>query len=113
LYVLEEPEYPRLMGFNMVEENNGSFSYEAYLPTGAEEFGIAVFDKESLKFVKFLDWKIEVKRGQLKGNIKRDTLPSSGIYELIAFAKKAGKEDAVSGELTVVGSKAVYNESKQ
>jgi len=113
LYVLEEPEYPRLMGFNMVEENNGSFSYEAYLPTGAEEFGIAVFDKESLKFVKFLDWKKEVKRGQLKGNIKRDTLPSSGIYELIAFAKKAGKEDAVSGELTVVGSKAVYNESKQ
>lgn len=113
LYVLEEPEYPRLMGFNMVEDNNGSFSYEAYLPTGAEEFGIAVFDKESLRFVKFLDWKKEVKRGQLKGNIKKDALPASGIYELIAFAKKAGKEDAVSGQLTVAGNKAAYNGSMQ
>ncbi|MFP9128304.1 S8 family serine peptidase [Niallia sp. BSM11] len=112
LYVLEEPEYPRLMGFNMVEENNGSFSYEAYLPTGAEEFGIAAFDKESLKFVKFLDWKKEVKRGQLKGNIKKDSLPDSGIYEIIAFAKKAGKEDAVSGQLTVVGNKVNYSEKR-
>lgn len=109
LYVLEEPEYPRLMGFNMVQEENGGFSYEAYLPTGAEEFGIAVFDKETLRFVKFLDWKKEVKRGQLKGNIKKEILPQQGIYEIVAFAKKAGKEDAVSGQLSVIGSQALYN----
>ncbi|MDP4164423.1 MAG: S8 family serine peptidase, partial [Bacillota bacterium] len=45
IYVLEEPNYPRVMGFDMGEgDKPGAYRYEVYLPGGAEEFGIALFN---------------------------------------------------------------------
>ena len=44
LFVLEEPNYPRVMGFDFgAGDKDGTFRYEVYLPGGAEEFGIALF----------------------------------------------------------------------
>lgn len=102
LYVLEEPNYPRVMGFELTKNRKERrYEYEVYLPGGAEEFGIALFDKENLTFVQFLDWKKNVGKGLLKTKISKKNLPAPGNYLMIVFAKKAGKEDEIKSELTI------------
>ncbi|KAB7671832.1 S8 family serine peptidase [Bacillus sp. B1-b2] len=95
LFVISEPDYPRIMGFDMVrkEENTDLYEYETYLPTGAEEFGIALFRDDTLQFVQYLDWKRSVKRGTIKGKFHLKVNEGEGIYRIKVFAKKAGKED--------------------
>ncbi|WP_309296637.1 S8 family serine peptidase [Niallia sp. NCCP-28] len=106
LYVLEEPNYPRVMGFELTENSKEKiYEYEVYLPGGAEEFGIALFDKESLAFVQFLDWKKNVGRGLLKTKISPKKFPAPGNYLMIIFAKKSGQEDEIKSELTISAGK--------
>ncbi|SFB03777.1 MULTISPECIES: S8 family serine peptidase [unclassified Bacillus (in: firmicutes)] len=96
LYVLEEPGYPRVMGFDLAEgDQAGSYRYEVYLPGGAEEFGIALFDPADLTFKGFLDSARNVKKGMLKKDLKGEQLPEDGDYLIKVFAKKAGKEDMI------------------
>lgn len=102
LYVLEEPNYPRVMGFGLGKgDKKDAYRYEVYLPGGAEEFGIAIFDAESLRFMGFLDWKRDVGKGQLLQEIPADKLPGPGLYLAKVFAKKAGKEDWIETYLFV------------
>jgi minor extracellular serine protease Vpr len=102
LYVLEEPNYPRIMGFEFGPgDKQGVYHYEVYLPGGADEFGIALFDPDTYRFVKFLDWKRNVGRGMLKMDILPDQLPENGLYLAKVFAKKAGKEDMVETGIAV------------
>lgn len=102
LYVLEEPNYPRVMGFGLGKgDKENTYRYEVYLPGGAEEFGIAMFNSESLRFMGFLDWKRNVGKGQLQQEIPADKLPGPGLYLAKVFAKKAGKEDWIETYLFV------------
>ncbi|MBS4190086.1 S8 family serine peptidase [Bacillus sp. FJAT-49705] len=102
LYVLEEPDYPRVMGFGIGKgDQKQTYRYEVYLPGGAEEFGIAMFDYDSLRFIGFLDWKRNIGKGELKQEIKSEQLPRPGLYVIKVFAKKAGKEDAIESFLFV------------
>jgi minor extracellular serine protease Vpr len=102
LYVLEEPNYPRIMGFEFGPgDKQGVYHYEVYLPGGADEFGIALFDPDTYRFVKFLDWKRNVGRGMLKMDIPINQLPENGLYLAKVFAKKAGKEDMVETGIAV------------
>lgn len=96
LYVLEEPGYPRVMGFDLAEgDQPGSYRYEVYLPGGAEEFGIALFDPGDLTFKGYLDSARNVKKGMLQKDLKGEQLPEDGDYLIKVFAKKAGKEDMI------------------
>jgi minor extracellular serine protease Vpr len=72
-----------------------------YLPGGADEFGIALFDPDTYRFIKFLDWKRNVGRGMLKMDIPIEQLPENGLYLAKVFAKKAGKEDMVETGIAV------------
>lgn len=96
LYVKEEPDYPRIMGFEFGQGDKiGTYRYEMYLPRGADEFGIALYDVDSLAFVGFLDWKKTVSPGLIKREVKGKKLPPSGIYKAIIFAKKGTREDRI------------------
>ncbi|MFT8320435.1 MAG: S8 family serine peptidase [Bacillus sp. (in: firmicutes)] len=102
LYVLEEPDYPRIMGFELIKDKKkNKYEYEVYLPGGAEEFGIALFEKENLQFIQFLDWKKDVRRGMLKSQIKESNIPKDGAYIVKIFAKKSGKEDVITSDLSI------------
>lgn len=102
LYVLEEPDYPRVMGFAFAPADKlGHYRYEVYLPGGAEEFGIALFDPDDYRFVGFLDWKRKVKKGLLEVELAPEDLPEPGPYLAKVFAKKAGKEDKVDVNLFI------------
>ena len=106
LYVLEEPGYPRVMGFDFAPgDRPGEYRYEVYLPGGAEEFGIALFNPEDYRFVGYLDSETNVKKGQLRKIIKADSLPASGTYLVKVFAKKAGKEDFLERMIVIEKTK--------
>jgi len=112
LYVLEEPDYPRVMGFGLGKgDSQETYRYEVYLPGGAEEFGIAVFDSDSLRFIQFLDWKRNVSKGQVMKEIKSSQLPKPGVYIMKVFAKKAGQEDSIETYLIVQPNGEVLEES--
>jgi minor extracellular serine protease Vpr len=96
IYVLEEPNYPRVMGFDFAAgDKPGDYLYEVYLPGGAEEFGIALFNPEDYRFIGFLDTGRNVKKGLIRKEVSPDRLPSKGIYLAKVFAKKAGQEDSI------------------
>lgn len=102
LYVLEEPNYPRVMGFGLGKgDKENTYRYEVYLPGGAEEFGIAMFNSESLRFMGYLDWKRNVGKGQLLQEIPADKIPGPGLYLAKVFARKAGKEDWIETYLFI------------
>jgi minor extracellular serine protease Vpr len=102
LYVLEEPGYPRVMGFDFGESDHpGQYRYEVYLPGGAEEFGIALFSPGDYRFVGFLDTKTNVKKGLIRKVIPADQLPEDGTYLVKVFAKKAGKEDFIERMIVI------------
>ena len=45
------------MGFDIgLGDQAGTYRYEMYLPRGAEEFGIALYEEDSLKFAGYMDW---------------------------------------------------------
>ena len=94
LFVLEEPNYPRVMGFDFgAGDDAKTYRYEVYLPGGAEEFGIALFDADTYRFIQFLDWKRNIGKGQIQEVIPKERLPVDGIYVAKVFARKAGQED--------------------
>lgn len=102
LFVLEEPDYPRVMGFDFAPgDRPDTFRYEVYLPGGADEFGIALFDPSTNFFVQFLDWKREVGKGLLQQEVTAAQLPKEGEYLAKVFARKAGKEDVLDAFISL------------
>jgi minor extracellular serine protease Vpr len=102
IYVLEEPNYPRVMGFDFGEgDKQGHYRYEVYLPGGAEEFGIALFNPEDYRFVGFLDTGRNWKKGLIKKDIPVEQIPAEGTYLAKVFAKKANQEDFIETMITI------------
>ena len=102
LYVLEEPGYPRVMGFDFAQgDQPGHYHYEVYLPGGADEFGIALFDPGDYRFMGFLETRTNVDKGLIRMDLPPDRLPDAGTYLVKVFAKKAGKEDFTEGMITI------------
>ncbi|QNU02677.1 S8 family serine peptidase [Peribacillus butanolivorans] len=102
LYVKEEPDYPRVMGFEFGQgDQAGTYRYEMYLPRGAEEFGIALYDADTLKFAGYMDWSKPAPSGLTKKNIYRKDLPPKGVYKAIIFARRNGREDRIEKTLLI------------
>ncbi|MGE7603866.1 S8 family serine peptidase [Peribacillus sp. NPDC097675] len=102
LYVKEEPNYPRVMGFEFGKGDQAStYRYEMYLPRGAEEFGIALYEADSLRFAGFLDWSRPAAAGLTKKTIMKKDLPPNGMYKAIIFARRGGREDRIEKTLLI------------
>ncbi|MCC3356238.1 S8 family serine peptidase [Bacillus sp. REN16] len=109
MYVIEEPDYPRIMGFQFGKgDKEDMFRYELYLPGGADEYGIVLYDPDSLRFVAFLDWSRDVARGLVEKEVNRKERNLSGVFKAIIFVRKAGQEDILETEIsfedTMIGS---------
>lgn len=109
MYVIEEPDYPRIMGFQFGKDDKEDiFRYELYLPGGAEEYGIVLYDPDTLRFVTFLDWDRNVARGLVERKVNRKERKLRGVFKAVIYVKKAGKEDILETEIsfedTMVGS---------
>ena len=102
MFVIEEPDYPRVMGFQFgAGDKPDTFKYELFLPRGAEEYGIALYDPDTLRFITFLDWAKDVPRGVIEKEITQEDLGLKGIYKAIVFARKEGQEDTVEVDIVI------------
>jgi minor extracellular serine protease Vpr len=102
IYVIEEPDYPRIMGFQFGPgDSPKTYKYEAYLPGGAEEFGIALYDPDDLRFVKFLDFSKAVSRGILKKQLTEKEIGIKGTFKALVFVKNKGQEDTIEATITI------------
>jgi minor extracellular serine protease Vpr len=102
LYVVEEPDYPRIMGFQFGPGDlPDTFVYEAYLPGGAEEFGIALYDPDTFRFLKYLDYSKNVSRGLVKKQLTKEEIGVTGSFKGLIFSKNKGREDTVEVIITI------------
>ncbi|MDQ0214140.1 minor extracellular serine protease Vpr [Oikeobacillus pervagus] len=94
LYVMNEPEYPRVMGFTLVQgDKPKTIRYEVYLPSTSEEFGIAMYEKETMRFMGLLDSQRNVQRGlKEKELLLPDNIDLTNTI-FVAFVRSKGKED--------------------
>jgi minor extracellular serine protease Vpr len=101
VFFIEEPDYPRAMAFNFGHgDRPGEYRYELYLPGGAEEMAIALYDPDTYQFVKFLDAKHNIGRGMVQQEWKELDLPD-GTYKALIYAKKDGKEDTIESTIVI------------
>ncbi|MDE5414693.1 S8 family serine peptidase [Alkalihalobacillus sp. MEB203] len=95
LFFIEEPDYPRVMAFGFERGDSvDSYRYEVYLPGGASEVGIALYDPDTFKFIKYLDAKKDIGRGLLEVELEGVDL-ANGVYKALVFAEQDGKEDTL------------------
>ncbi|MBN8252931.1 S8 family serine peptidase [Priestia flexa] len=102
LYMVEKPNYPRVMGLQAVQgSDEKTYLYELFLPEGADEFGIAVYDIDTLRFVSYLDVDKKLERGMLKRKIQLQEELPKGEYKVFAYAKKDGKTEVANAGLVI------------
>lgn len=95
MFFIEEPNYPRLMAFSFeFGDKEGQYRYEIYLPGGAEEVGIVLYDPDTFQFISYLDVKENVERGMLEVELDELSL-EAGIYKALVYASKDGREDLI------------------
>ncbi|MGM0843515.1 MAG: S8 family serine peptidase [Bacillota bacterium] len=88
------PDYPRIMGFAAVPgDAPDTLRYEAYLPGGAEEFALALFDQETLKLNAILDQRKQAVHGMIGNQVKLPSYIKGRSFYAVAFAKVKGEED--------------------
>ncbi|MEC1743973.1 S8 family serine peptidase [Schinkia azotoformans] len=104
LFVVGDADHPRVMGFSFEKENGADdvYKYELYLPEGAEELGVALFDPLTLTYVGHLVQERNVNRGLLEAELKRDDIPfADGDYICIVYAIQNGKEGVQQSRITI------------
>ncbi|MRX74148.1 S8 family serine peptidase [Bacillus lacus] len=103
LFVVDEPDYPRIMGFSFQEgDMPGTYQYDVYMPGGADEMGIALYDPDTLMFKGFLDYRRNLERGLYSQELKNGNLQfAEGVYLALVYVKKDGREDVVETEILV------------
>ncbi|WP_458411667.1 S8 family serine peptidase [Schinkia sp. CFF1] len=107
LFVVGDANHPRVMGFSFDKENEedaeeDSYKYELYLPEGADELGIALFDPLTLQFVGFLHHETNAERGLLEVVKPRGEIPfADGDYKVIVYAVQNGKETTEESVITI------------
>lgn len=101
LFFIEEPDYPRIMGFSFEHgDEPNSYRYELYLPGGAEEMTISLYEPDTFALVTLLERRENVSRGLVERELKNLGLPN-GLYKAIISAKQDGEEDAISTHIFI------------
>ncbi len=101
VFFIEEPDYPRVMAFNFGHgDAPGEYRYELYLPGGADEMGIALYDPDTFEFIKFLDVKHNIGRGMVGGEWT-DIELEDGTYKALVYASQDGKEDTIESWIVI------------
>ncbi|WP_409252249.1 S8 family serine peptidase [Bacillus sp. SCS-153A] len=94
LIAVGTPDYPRIMGFTAVPgDAPDTMRYEAYLPGGAEEFALALYDQQTLQMAAILDQRCPAGHGMIKGQVELPSYLKGRTFYAVAFARKSGDED--------------------
>lgn len=89
LYMKDEPDYPRVMGFQFsAGDSEDMYRYEMYIPGGGDEMMIALYDRDTFRFSGFLDYSTPAPRGYVRKEISKKKLPQNGEYHAVIVVKK-------------------------
>ncbi|MDQ0207043.1 S8 family serine peptidase [Alkalicoccobacillus murimartini] len=98
---MEEPDYPRVMAFQFVHgDKPNTYRYEYYLPGGAEESGIALYDPDTFQFITYLETRDHTDRGMVQAEMTDVSLPP-GMYKALVFAKQEGRQDIIESMIQI------------
>ena len=93
LYVWKNVDFPRIMGFEMMPgDEKETYDYEVYLPEGAEEMGILLYDPVTFDFIRVLDIQRRVQRGVFRGTLPEHKLAGQRVYRALVYAKQNGEQ---------------------
>ncbi|RIW36131.1 peptidase S8 [Bacillus salacetis] len=88
------PDYPRIMGFAAVPgDAPNTLRYEAYLPGGAEEFALALYDQETLQMLEILEQRRQAGHGMISDQIELPPSIKGRTFYAVAFVRESGEED--------------------
>ncbi|WP_099304495.1 S8 family serine peptidase [Bacillus sp. Marseille-P3800] len=98
---MEEPNYPRVMAFQMAhsDKENGYY-YEYYLPGGAEESSVHLYDPDTFEYIATIVENQNQKRGMVSGEID-DLNVEPGRYLAFIHAVNEGKSDTIEAIVDV------------
>lgn len=89
LYMKEEPNYPKVMGFQVSEgDSQDTYRYEMYIPNGGDEMIIALYDYDTYTFAGLLDRTVPAPTGYVQKEVEKSKLPVSGIYRAVIVIKR-------------------------
>ncbi|MFP7479828.1 S8 family serine peptidase [Terribacillus saccharophilus] len=95
LFLLKHADYPKAMGLEMEWKplnRRGAYHYQIYLPEGAAELRIDLYDPDTLIYRRQLLTKKQVDAGLLKGSMSKREAGKPGVYlALIQLRLKDGK----------------------
>ncbi len=101
VFFIEEPDYPRVMAFNFgLGDAPGKYRYELYLPGGADEMTIALYDPDTFEFIRLLDERHNIGRGLVGGEWSEKEVPP-GTYKALIYASKDGKKDTIEKMIVI------------
>ncbi|NGP44730.1 S8 family serine peptidase [Bacillaceae bacterium SIJ1] len=94
LFVWKEVDFPRIMGFELMPgDDNGTLDYEVYLPEGADEVGVVLYDPITFTFVGKLDTQKHVPRGLFRASVPKERLKGREQLKVLVYARLKGKQD--------------------
>ncbi len=89
LYMKEEINYPKMMGFHVMEGDSAdTYRYEMYIPGGGEEMLIALYDYDTYTFAGILDYVTPAPTGFVQKEVDKSKLPQAGVYRAVIVIKK-------------------------
>jgi minor extracellular serine protease Vpr len=99
MFFVEEPNYPRIMGFQFAKgDAPNTYKYSMYLPGGADEMGIVLYNPVTFHYVDFIEFRQNVTNGmQHRVIVVKEQI--KGTYKALIFAKKGRKEDTIERTL--------------
>jgi minor extracellular serine protease Vpr len=102
LFIIGEPSYPKVMGFQFSRvKSDDLYQYELFLPEGADKLGVALYEKDTLRFVQYVDVRENIGRGRFTSVVERSLLPVKGEYKAVIFVYKNAKQQTFEGEITI------------
>ncbi|MFB5662743.1 S8 family serine peptidase [Alteribacillus sp. HJP-4] len=97
LLFINEPDYPRIGAFELHPSGKpDEFLYEAYIPGGAEEFEIALYNPDTYQFEGILDTQKNLEAGLVESKISLKGSPiKEGKYRAVIYVKSGDKEETI------------------
>ncbi|MFC5711513.1 S8 family serine peptidase [Thalassorhabdus alkalitolerans] len=115
LLFVNEPNYPRVSAFQLEPEpEKKGFKYEVYLPGGAEELEIALYDPDTAAYVGTLDKSRNINKGLFEKVIPFKDLPvENGLYMAVIFARHKDQEDVYETLILLDENEILFSDEEE
>ncbi|GAK07027.1 S8 family serine peptidase [Geomicrobium sp. JCM 19038] len=103
----DEPDYPRVSAFQFGKlPNGGDWMYEVFLPGGAEELEISLYDPDTFTYIMTLDHETDIPKGVFEKRLHKDAVQlDPGLYHVLVYAKLKDREDTVESKILLLESR--------